>query len=367
MNMLEIESMKMTIWLIITTLVAGVFTETVQAQWLVINSIPAAAEVSVDNRMTGYTPLRLEGAEGQIIRVSISIGTLDTFSFEHVFSENRTICIDLENKTEIDEDHYWRKKTVSVAPEIAAPTETPAPQRKTLLGASLKNITDPPDIPSTLHNESGDVILDLAINTAGTVVSSTFLTESSNDELKRYLTEWVATWSFEPATLSGDPIDGNTKIKIEYALETGEFALPTYDLTVIAGRETAVPADIPVEEIPPVEPAETVENQYYNDEQVDRKATVYSPPPLGDIPVDIINLELSGVAEFTVYINTEGNVEKVDIVSGTGNQSLDEYIIKMIRKSYWEPAANAGKPVGYMRNLTLEYNTKAVRFNYPDL
>lgn len=364
MTVLEIYSMKMIILLMLITLVSVVSEETVQAQWLVINSIPAAAEVSVDDRMTGTTPLRLEGSPGQIIRVSVSAGTLEPFSFDHVFSENRTVFVDLENKIEIDEARYWNTQTVSVAPVIIVPTETPTPQRKTLLNASLKDITNPPDLPSTLQNESGDVILDLTINTAGSVVSSDFLTECSNDDLKQYLKEWVTTWSFEPATLAGDPVEGKTKIKIVYTLETGEFALPTYDLTVNAGRNIPVREEVPVDTPPLVESAES---QYYTDDQVDQKARVFSQPLLGDIPVEIINLDMSGVAEFTIFINTEGDVEKVDIVTGTGNQNLDEYVIKMIGRSFWEPAKIAGKPVGYRRNLTLDYNTKAVRFNYPDL
>jgi TonB family protein len=106
---------------------------------------------------------------------------------------------------------------------------------------------------------------------------------------------------------------------------------------------------------------------FYSDKDVDQQATVLKQPPIGSIPVDIIQLDMQGSAMFSVFIDSEGQVVKAETVESTGDDSLDRYVIQMIKGSFWAPARKDGIPVGYTRNLTLEYNTAAVRFRFTDI
>lgn len=353
--------MKKILFLTLSLIIALISACKLHAEWLVINSIPTGAEVTVNDVVVGISPLRLEGMSDQIIRITISSDLYGAFHIDHNFSANQSIFIDLEHQQEISEKQYWEERTISVVPETTTAVSSPA---VVLISAVLKEIAQPMEIPSALRTESGDIIYNLSINNKGTITAIELISECSNEELKRYFEKWISTWIFDPAVLAGEPTESKTKIKISYAMETGEFVLPTYDLTLHTDVQAVEEDDVP-EEIK--SHAQSADIHYYSGNQVDRKAVVFKPPTPGDIPVDIINLKLSGIAEFMIFIDSEGNVDKVDVITGTENKGLDAYVIEMIKKSFWEPAIIDDKPVGYERQLTLDYNTAAIRFTFPDL
>ncbi|MGB3977240.1 MAG: energy transducer TonB [bacterium] len=352
--------MKMTILLAISIIMTLMSAGSLHAEWLVINTLPSGAKVTVNDSMQGFSPIRIEGQSGQTIRLAISFSAVGAFYFDHKFTENQTIFIDLEHQQEISEKEFWEKNTLSVVPKKVEPTAT----AKVLISAVLKEIAPPLAVPANLRHESGDVIYNLSIDAKGKVIGADLITECSNDELKNYFELWISKWIFDPAVLDGEPKESQTKIKISYTMEKGEFILPSYDLTLQAVVETAVKDEVPEDAKFPTQP---VDIQYYSEKQVDRKAVVFKPPMPGDMPIEIINLNMSGIAEYMIFIDQEGNIDKVDIITGTGNQSLDTFIIQMIKKSYWEPAIIDEKPVGYERSLTVDYNTAAIRFTFPNL
>ncbi|MBN1297097.1 energy transducer TonB, partial [bacterium] len=131
-------------------------------------------------------------------------------------------------------------------------------------------------------------------------------------------------------------------------------------------EETPV-RDSPVDQPPAGEDGTTGETEYYTIQEVDAPARIFTPPSPGNIPLEIINLNLQGEAVFAVFIMPTGEVGRVDVITGTGNTKLDDYVIPMIRKSFWEPAQKDGKAVGFTRNLTLDFFTTACKFDFTDL
>ncbi len=109
------------------------------------------------------------------------------------------------------------------------------------------------------------------------------------------------------------------------------------------------------------------QTEYYTDQEVNQNAIVLTQPPIGSIPVEIIQLNMQGSAVFRIFINAEGLVDNAEPVEGTGNEVLDRYIIQMIKGSFWEPAIKNGVPVRFTRTLDLEYNTSAIRFRFIDI
>jgi len=362
---------------------------TVSAEWVIVNSIPADAAISVNSKAAGHTPLRIEGKVGEIINISVSTDLYETFSINYEFTQNKSIFIDLAENQEIDEDTYWQRKTAEVLPveeEMPAPEEQePSAEADEPLAEAdegmIRLVQLPPKSPAVLLNvpeldrlpsvfdadvSKGDIILDLRIRNNGTVKTVGFMTEIENKELSSYLEAWVEKWQFEPATDAGNPVAGDLKVKIEYDLESGVFSLPTYELVVTAEKQIASieiePTPTMIEKSIPMDEA-----IYYSSSEVSRVATVFSPPSLGNIPVEIINLNLKGTAEYGIFIKPEGEVARVEVIQGTASDKLDEYIIGMIEKSFWESAKKDGVSVGFTRKITVEYNTSAIKFTFTDL
>ncbi|MBN1879312.1 energy transducer TonB [bacterium] len=386
----------------------------VHADWLTINSIPADAVVIVNDRETGYTPLRLDGQTGDTIVLTVQAELLKTVRLEHVFNGNKTIYLDLHEGVEIDEDTYWQKKTaeVQVTEKTEEKTETESMEaldetfvsegeavtdaEQTMdvsqepiaesdnrqdegikiaplqgrTAAVLISIPDPADLTDPLDTDdsAGELILDVTIKNNGSVSEVGFVTEPPSGALKDYLVNWLKKWAFQAATDAGNPIESSLKIKVVYDLSSGEFSFPTYDKVSHAGKPGMAVTEVAPEPtetpVPDVVKDETV---YFTESQVDEKALVFSPPNMGNIPLEIINLNMKGTAKFKVFIKPDGSVARVSVVDSTGSQKLDEYIVPMILKSFWEPAKKNGNPVSYQRDLSLEYYTTACKFQFFDL
>lgn len=426
--------MKRRIALPVFSLFCLALTMKAHADWLTVNSIPAAAVVKVDGKEAGSTPLRLQGKSGESIILEVGGDTLKTIRMEHLFAGNRIVYLDLVEGIEIDEDTFWQKQTaeipnsakpeppketappepapaetetVSTGPDESAPQEQPettevAPEESApepsmddsiagsaqevqneglrqapLAGpttAMIDQIPEPDNLPAITDTvaSTGDVILDLGIRNNGIVKDVVFVTEIQDAGLKDYMTAWAMKWTFQPAKESGNPIESRMKIKLEYDLTAGEFRFPSYEMVRRVKQDAQEivdgTAESPQQQIEIVEPAEPVSDEtYYSAAEVDEKAMVFSPPNMGNIPLEIINLNLKGNARFAIFIRPDGSVSRVTITQSTGSPKLDDYIIPMIMKSFWEPAKKSGNPVGFTRELSLEFYTTACKFQFSDL
>ncbi len=197
-----------------------------------------------------------------------------------------------------------------------------------------------------------------------------FMTDVPNEAFKEFLTGWAMKWTFKPASEAGNPVESDLKVKIDIrSSESENSGFPTYDLV----RKLQRPDEIVVQEELPEPTATAVpepvadQTVFYTESQVDQMAQVFSSPPVGNIPLEIINLNLKGTAKFSVFIQSDGSVARVEVVESTGSQKLDDYIIPMIMKSYWEAAKKAGDPVGFTRTISLDFFTTACKFQFPDL
>ncbi len=390
--------------LIICLLLCFLTSSMVQARWLIINTLPAEAEVRVSDQDAGTTPVRLEGDTDERATITIRSEGLNDYIFEYVFSDNRVMFIDLEQGVELDEVTYWEKKTQGNILQIADIVPPPAPDGDTdsgmvemetvadsgtavdggeetvpvaeiATGPRLKDVPGLPSWPETLEGatDKGVVVLDLEILRDGTVGEILPQTELKTTNLEPYLREWIQNWMFDAATTGNESLDSRMSVRLVYNLESGSFELPDQELVrtaelpqpqIIAetggdAEETGTAAG------PGTSSAGDV--IYYTADQVDKTARIFSPPSPGNIPLHVINMNLQGEATFKVYINPAGNVTHVDVLKSTGNDSLDEYVVPMIEKSFWEPAKKEGESVGFVRNVTLDFYTTACKFDFTDL
>ncbi|MCD4652636.1 PEGA domain-containing protein [bacterium] len=184
---------------LIALLVCG-FVSAVDARWLVINSIPADAVVKVNDRIVGTTPIRLEDEAEETVTVTLSMETLSDYVFSFDFSENKVVFIDLAEKTELDEDIFWQRKTSDNIKNIktVVPTETPFPtepeiMESPIISAEMKNVPELNSLPDKLDksDDKGLAIFALVIASTGEVDKAEPFTEFPSSAFRKYLEKWL--------------------------------------------------------------------------------------------------------------------------------------------------------------------------------
>lgn len=372
-----------------------VLTSTVQGRWLIVNSLPGDARVLVNDADAGNTPVKLEGKEGDTVTITVISAGLEDYSFAYDFSEDKVIFLDLVDRVELDESTYWQKKTSdntrqvkdilpTATPESILPTQTPEPL--ITLPPELRETGEPDELPTDLFENGykGLAVFEVNVKANGKIKNVDLMTDVPDKAVRRYLDGWVDKFKFNPATENSEPIKQTIQIKIIYDFAKGQLQLPDYNKLIAielpVNNETLAETDTPDTEpgtdtttaptaVPVTQTTQTSTDTegYFTAKQVDRPAKVFTPPTMGNISVDIINLNLKGSATFNVFIGESGDVDKVETIQSTGNNDLDQYVMKMIKKSFWEPAKKGGNPVKFVRPLKLEFYTLTCRFDFPNI
>jgi protein TonB len=115
--------------------------------------------------------------------------------------------------------------TQSTTPTPPPPPAPPAPQAPapTQLSPIARTHTIPPypELSRKL-NEQGSVVLEVTIDTGGSVSDATVQTSSGSQRLDDAAVAWVkAKWRWNPPTQNGQPSSARTLVKVTFNLKNG--------------------------------------------------------------------------------------------------------------------------------------------------
>jgi TonB family protein len=293
-------------------------------------------------------------------------------------------------------------------------TPSPVPHAPTI--THIKRL---PELPDQLKNSpvEGMTIFHVFVNHRGVFQAAEPVRASDVFGLDDYLRSWIRTWTFEPSMFNGFPVSGTVDITIQFNLPNNTFDLvdPPYLSTLpfeqlatksdpivtsestpvkqetaedSSPKETHIDTPSPAPEKSPdntpavsddnqslslTEPAPEQPNQKVeipdcsDKSQIDSPPEIIQPPRINSVPLQIQNLNLKGTAVFSVSIQTDGTVSHVDVITSSGENQLDEWLIPFLIKTFWEPASRDGQPVACSRQLTVRFYTMGCSFEFPDL
>ena len=119
-----------------------------------------------------------------------------------------------------------------------------------------------------------------------------------------------------------------------------------------AAEQTDLPRIVEAPAPPPVEAPPAPQAPAIG--EIDQPIAVSRPPPR--YPQEALRRNIGGVVHVQVVVGPDGNVERMELASSSGDRHLDRAAMEAVRRWRFRPAVRNGQPVAATVVVPLEFN-----------